>query len=64
MGQRGLVTSRLPVSAPEEFRQETVEESKRIEEVRNLLVEADDPARPPSGGATRQRASSSSRSAR
>lgn len=38
----GLVTFRLSVSALEEFRQETVEESKRIEEVRDLLVEADD----------------------
>jgi diguanylate cyclase (GGDEF)-like protein/PAS domain S-box-containing protein len=38
----GLVTFRLSVSALEEFREETVEESKRIEEVRDLLVEADD----------------------
>ena len=38
----GLVTFRLSISALEEFRQETVEESKRIEEVRDLLVEADD----------------------
>jgi diguanylate cyclase (GGDEF)-like protein/PAS domain S-box-containing protein len=38
----GLVTFRLSISALEEFRQETVEESKRIEAVRNLLVEADD----------------------
>jgi ABC-type sugar transport system substrate-binding protein len=30
----GLVTFRLSVSALEEFRQETVEESKRIEAVR------------------------------
>jgi diguanylate cyclase (GGDEF)-like protein/PAS domain S-box-containing protein len=38
----GLVTFRLSVSALEEFRQETVEESKLIEEVRDLLVKADD----------------------
>jgi diguanylate cyclase (GGDEF)-like protein len=38
----GLVTFRLSISALEEFRQETVEDSKRIEAVRNLLVEADD----------------------
>src|SRR6266508_5723142 len=38
----GLVTFRFSISALEEFRQETVEESKRIEEVRDLLVEADD----------------------
>jgi diguanylate cyclase (GGDEF)-like protein/PAS domain S-box-containing protein len=38
----GLVTFRLSVSALEEFRQETVEESRLIEEVRDLLVEADD----------------------
>jgi diguanylate cyclase (GGDEF)-like protein/PAS domain S-box-containing protein len=38
----GLVTFRLPISALEEFREETVEESKLIEEVRDLLVEADD----------------------
>jgi diguanylate cyclase (GGDEF)-like protein/PAS domain S-box-containing protein len=38
----GLVTFRLSVSALEQFRQETVEESKRIEAVRKLLVEADD----------------------
>ena len=38
----GLVTFRLSISALEEFRQETVEESRRIEEVRDLLVEADD----------------------
>jgi diguanylate cyclase (GGDEF)-like protein/PAS domain S-box-containing protein len=38
----GLVTFRLSISALEEFREETVEESKRIEEVRDLLVEADD----------------------
>jgi PAS domain S-box-containing protein len=38
----GLVTFRLSVSALEEFRQETVEESKLIEEVRDLLVMADD----------------------
>jgi hypothetical protein len=38
----GLVTFRLSISALEEFRQETVEESKRIEAVRYLLVEADD----------------------
>ena len=37
----GLVTFRLSISALEEFRQETVEESRRIEEVRDLLVEAD-----------------------
>jgi hypothetical protein len=36
----GLVTFRLSVSTLEEFRQETVEESKRIDVVRNLLVEA------------------------
>ena len=38
----GLVTFRLSISALEEFRQETVEESKRIEAVRKLLVQADD----------------------
>ena len=38
----GLVTFRLSISALEGFRKETVEESKRIEEVRDLLVEADD----------------------
>jgi PAS domain S-box-containing protein len=38
----GLVTFRLSISALEEFREETVEESKRIEEVRDLLVEAHD----------------------
>jgi diguanylate cyclase (GGDEF)-like protein/PAS domain S-box-containing protein len=38
----GLVTFRQSVSALEEFRQETVEESKLIEEVRDLLVQADD----------------------
>jgi diguanylate cyclase (GGDEF)-like protein/PAS domain S-box-containing protein len=38
----GLVTFRLSISALEEFREETVEESKLIEEVRDLLVEADD----------------------
>jgi hypothetical protein len=38
----GLVTFRLSISALEEFRQETVEESKRIEAVRKLLVEAVD----------------------
>jgi diguanylate cyclase (GGDEF)-like protein/PAS domain S-box-containing protein len=38
----GLVTFRLSISALEEFRKETVEESRRIEEVRDLLVEADD----------------------
>jgi diguanylate cyclase (GGDEF)-like protein/PAS domain S-box-containing protein len=38
----GLVTFRLSISALEEFREETVEESKRIEAVRDLLVEADD----------------------
>jgi diguanylate cyclase (GGDEF)-like protein/PAS domain S-box-containing protein len=38
----GLVTFRLSISALEEFRHETVEESRRIEEVRDLLVEADD----------------------
>jgi hypothetical protein len=38
----GLVTFRLSISALDEFRQETVEESKRIEAVRKLLVEADD----------------------
>jgi nitrogen fixation/metabolism regulation signal transduction histidine kinase len=38
----GLVTFRFSISALEGFREETVEESKRIEEVRDLLVEADD----------------------
>jgi PAS domain S-box-containing protein len=38
----GLVTFRSTISALEEFRRETVEESKRIEEVRDLLVQADD----------------------
>jgi diguanylate cyclase (GGDEF)-like protein/PAS domain S-box-containing protein len=38
----GFVTFRISVSALEEFRKETVEESKRIEEVRDLLVQADD----------------------
>ena len=38
----GLVTFRLSVSALEEFRQETVDESNRIEAVRKLLVAADD----------------------
>jgi hypothetical protein len=38
----GLVTFRQSISALEEFRKETVEESRRIEEVRHLLVEADD----------------------
>jgi diguanylate cyclase (GGDEF)-like protein/PAS domain S-box-containing protein len=38
----GLITFRLSISALEEFREETVEESKRIEHVRDLLVEADD----------------------
>jgi diguanylate cyclase (GGDEF)-like protein/PAS domain S-box-containing protein len=38
----GLVTFRITISALEEFREETVEESKRIEEVRDLLVQADD----------------------
>jgi diguanylate cyclase (GGDEF)-like protein/PAS domain S-box-containing protein len=38
----GLITFRFSISALEEFRQETVEESKRIEQVRDLLVEADD----------------------
>jgi diguanylate cyclase (GGDEF)-like protein/PAS domain S-box-containing protein len=38
----GLVTFRQSILALEEFREETVEESKRIEEVRDLLVEADD----------------------
>jgi PAS domain S-box-containing protein len=38
----GLITFRLSISALEDFREETVEESKRIEEVRDLLVEADD----------------------
>ena len=38
----GLVTFRLSISALEEFRQETVDESKRIEAVRKLLVQADD----------------------
>jgi len=38
----GLVTFRLSISALEMFREETVEESKRIEAVRDLLVEADD----------------------
>jgi diguanylate cyclase (GGDEF)-like protein/PAS domain S-box-containing protein len=38
----GLITFRLSISALEDFRQETVDESKRIEEVRDLLVQADD----------------------
>src|SRR6266545_4384179 len=38
----GLVTFRYSISALEEFRKETVEESKRIEQVRDLLVQADD----------------------
>ena len=38
----GLVTFRLSISALEEFREETVEESKLIEAVRDLLVQADD----------------------
>jgi PAS domain S-box-containing protein len=38
----GLVTFRYSISALEEFREETVEESKRIEQVRDLLVQADD----------------------
>jgi diguanylate cyclase (GGDEF)-like protein/PAS domain S-box-containing protein len=38
----GLVTFRFSISALEEFRKETVEESRRIEVVRHLLVEADD----------------------
>jgi diguanylate cyclase (GGDEF)-like protein/PAS domain S-box-containing protein len=38
----GLVTFRLSISALEEFRAETVDESTRIEAVRHLLVEADD----------------------
>jgi diguanylate cyclase (GGDEF)-like protein/PAS domain S-box-containing protein len=38
----GLITFRLSISALETFREETVEESKRIEGVRDLLVEADD----------------------
>jgi diguanylate cyclase (GGDEF)-like protein/PAS domain S-box-containing protein len=38
----GLVTFRQSISALEEFRHETVEESTRIEEVRDLLVKADD----------------------
>jgi diguanylate cyclase (GGDEF)-like protein/PAS domain S-box-containing protein len=38
----GLVTFRMSVSALEQFRQETVEESQRIEVVRDLLSEADD----------------------
>jgi diguanylate cyclase (GGDEF)-like protein/PAS domain S-box-containing protein len=38
----GLITFRLSISALEDFREETVEESTRIEEVRDLLVEADD----------------------
>jgi predicted signal transduction protein with EAL and GGDEF domain len=37
----GLVTFRLSISALEEFRAETVDESTRIEAVRHLLVEAD-----------------------
>ena len=36
----GLVTFRLSTSALDEFRQETVEESRRIEAVRNLLGHA------------------------
>jgi hypothetical protein len=42
VAEAGLVTFRLSISALEGFREETVEESKRIEEVRDLLVEADD----------------------
>jgi diguanylate cyclase (GGDEF)-like protein/PAS domain S-box-containing protein len=38
----GLITFRFSISALEEFRRETVEESKRIDEVRDLLVQADD----------------------
>jgi diguanylate cyclase (GGDEF)-like protein/PAS domain S-box-containing protein len=38
----GLGTFRLSVSALEDFRKETVEESRRIEQVRDLLVQADD----------------------
>src|SRR6266508_3973965 len=38
----GLITFRLSISALEEFREETVEESKLIETVRDLLVQADD----------------------
>jgi diguanylate cyclase (GGDEF)-like protein/PAS domain S-box-containing protein len=38
----GLVTFRLSISALEEFRAETVDESTRIEAVRHLLVGADD----------------------
>jgi diguanylate cyclase (GGDEF)-like protein/PAS domain S-box-containing protein len=38
----GLVTFRLSISALEEFRAETVDESIRIEAVRRLLVKADD----------------------
>jgi diguanylate cyclase (GGDEF)-like protein/PAS domain S-box-containing protein len=38
----GLVTFRITISALEDFRRETVEESKRIDEVRDLLVKADD----------------------
>ena len=38
----GLITFRFSISALEEFRAETVDESRRIEEVRDLLVEADD----------------------
>ena len=60
----GLVTFRLSISALEEFRQETVEESTRIEAVRNLLVEADDLGEAAVKGATRPPAGSSSRSAR
>jgi hypothetical protein len=58
----GLVTFRLSISALEEFRQETVEESRRIEEVRDLLVEADDLGKPPSRRTTRPQVNGSSRS--
>jgi hypothetical protein len=56
----GLVTFRQSISALEEFRRETVEESKRIEEVRDLLVQADDLGESRSRRTTRPRASGSS----
>ena len=60
----GLVTFRLSISALEEFREETVEESKLIEEVRDLLVDADDLGEAAVEEATRQRTNSSSPTAR
>jgi PAS domain S-box-containing protein len=38
----GLATFRSSIDALDEFRRKTVDESKRIDEVRDLLVEADD----------------------